>query len=86
MSELGLTKLTYFATSELNTAEKENYSHIYVKEIIGLFNLVMFVLIEPTQPLGTLLQASGGLHRIEVALGLHTLQHQVRMAAPKFIF
>ena len=42
LSELGLTKLTYFATSDLNTAEKENFSLIYVKEVIGLFNLVTF--------------------------------------------
>lgn len=39
-SELGLTKLTYFAESHLLQAQKETYIDIYVKEVIGMFMLV----------------------------------------------
>ena len=39
-SELGLTKLTYFAESHLLQAQKETYINIYVKEVIGMFMLV----------------------------------------------
>jgi hypothetical protein len=40
LSELGLTKLTYYATSDFSQEEKEIYIHVYVKEVTGLFNLV----------------------------------------------